>query len=58
MPPVVNCVAVTFKLAEAAVRISALTGLGPSRGPSFALAPPGVVADFRAFVANGRDGAA
>lgn len=28
--PVVNCVAVTFKLAEAAVRISALTGLGGS----------------------------
>ena len=55
--PVVNCVAVTLKLAEAAVRIAALTGLGPSRGPSFALAPSGAVADFRRFVAEGREGA-
>lgn len=54
--PIVNCVAVTLKLAEAAVRISAITGLGPSRGPSFALAPAGSVADFRAFVAHGRGG--
>jgi Asp/Glu/hydantoin racemase len=53
--PVVNCVAVTLKLAEAAVKIARATGLGPSRGPSFALAPPRAVADFRAFVAEGRD---
>lgn len=33
-------------------------GLGPSRGSSIALAPPGASADFRAFVAHGRDGAA
>lgn len=52
--PVVNCVAVALKLAEAAVRIATLTGLGPSRGPAFALAPPGAIADFRAFVAHGR----
>ena len=54
--PVVNCVAVTLKLAEAAVRIADITGLGPSRGPSFALAPVGAVDDFRAFVASGRGG--
>lgn len=55
--PVVNCVAVALALAEAAVKITATTGLGPSRGPSFALAPAGAVADFRSFVANGRAGA-
>ena len=54
--PVVNCVAVTLKLAEAAVRIAAITGVGPSRGPSFALAPVAAIADFRAFVAGGRGG--
>jgi Asp/Glu/hydantoin racemase len=54
--PVVNCVVVSMKLAEAAVRIAGLTGLGPSRGPSFAKAPAGAIADFRAFVAQGRGG--
>ncbi|MBM3679404.1 MAG: hypothetical protein FJW96_16250 [Actinobacteria bacterium] len=54
--PVVNCVAVTLKAAEAWVRVQALTGLEPSRGPSFALAPPGAVEDFRRFVAHGREG--
>lgn len=52
--PVVNCVAVALKLSEAAVRLARLTGLGPSRGSSFALAPPRAVADFRALVAHGR----
>ena len=52
--PVVNCVAVTLKATEAWVKLRSSTGLGPSRGPSFALAPPGAVADFRAFVARGR----
>jgi Asp/Glu/hydantoin racemase len=52
--PVVNCVAVALALAEAAVKIAGATGLGPSRGPSFALAPAGAVADFRSFVAKGR----
>jgi hypothetical protein len=52
---VVNCVAVTLKATEAWVKVGAATGLGPSRGPSFALAPPGAVADFRAFVARGRE---
>jgi len=55
--PVVNCVAVALALAEAAVKIAAATGLGPSRGPSFALAQAGAVADFRRFVAKGRAGA-
>ncbi|MFN8222186.1 MAG: aspartate/glutamate racemase family protein [Gaiellales bacterium] len=52
--PVVNCVVVALKLAEAATRIARLTGLGPSRGPSFARAPQGAIDDFRAFVAGGR----
>jgi Asp/Glu/hydantoin racemase len=54
--PVVNCVAVTLKAAEAWARVHAFTGLEPSRGPSFALAPPGAVEDFRRFVARGREG--
>jgi allantoin racemase len=56
--PVVNCVAVALKAAEAWIRINQLTGLEPSRGPSFAIAPPGAIADFRRFVAQGRGGAA
>jgi allantoin racemase len=52
--PVVNCVTVTLKLAESAVRIRQLTGISASRGPSFALAPERAIADFRALVANGR----
>jgi Asp/Glu/hydantoin racemase len=54
--PVVNCVAVALKLAEAAARLALLTGLGPSRGPAFALAPERAIADFRAFIAAGRGG--
>lgn len=54
--PVVNCVAVALKLTEVAVRLRALTGLGPSRGPSFALAPEGAVEDFRRLVDRGRSG--
>lgn len=54
--PVVNCVAVALKWAEAAVELRRLTGLGPSRGPSFRLAPPGAIDDFRSFVAHGRQG--
>ena len=52
--PVVNSVAVTLKATEAWVRIRDLTGLEPSRGPSFALAPPGAIADFRDVLARGR----
>ena len=52
--PVVNCVAVGLASAEAWVRLRDSTGLEPSRGPSFALAPPGAVEDFRAFVRDGR----
>ena len=52
--PVVNCVAVALKQTEAAVKLQALTGLGPSRGPSFAAAPREAVDDFRRFVAEGR----
>lgn len=53
--PVVNSVAVALKLAEAAAKLARLTGLGPSRGPAFALAPERAVRDFRSFVARGRD---
>jgi Asp/Glu/hydantoin racemase len=45
--PVVNSVAVTLKATEMAVRLARLTGLGPSRGPSFALAPDEALEDFR-----------
>ncbi|HEY1370533.1 MAG TPA: aspartate/glutamate racemase family protein [Gaiellaceae bacterium] len=45
--PVVNAVAVTLKATEMAVRLARLTGLGPSRGPSFALAPEQAREDFR-----------
>ncbi|MBV9559113.1 MAG: hypothetical protein JOY90_01420 [Bradyrhizobium sp.] len=52
--PVVNCAAVALKTAEMAVALRELEGLEPSRGPSFALAPERAVADFRKFVARGR----
>jgi Asp/Glu/hydantoin racemase len=52
--PVVNSVAVLLKCTEAAVELRRLTGLGPSRGPSFAGAPPQAVADFRALLRQGR----
>ncbi|MHB8469796.1 MAG: aspartate/glutamate racemase family protein [Gaiellaceae bacterium] len=45
--PVLNSVAVTLKATEMAVRLARLTGLGPSRGPSFALAPEQALEDFR-----------
>jgi Asp/Glu/hydantoin racemase len=52
--PVVNCASVALKTAEMAVALRQLDGLEPSRGPSFALAPERAVADFRKFVARGR----
>lgn len=54
--PVVNSVAVALKQTETAVKLRALTGLGPSRGPSFAVPPQVALDDFRHFVARGRDG--
>ena len=54
--PVVNSVAVALKQTETAVKLRALTGLGPSRGPSFAAPPQVALDDFRRFVARGRDG--
>jgi Asp/Glu/hydantoin racemase len=53
--PVVNCVAVTLKAAETWVRLRELTGLEPSRGPSFAIAAPGAVSDFRNLVEGDPD---
>jgi allantoin racemase len=52
--PIVNCAAVALMTAEMGVRLRALNGLEASRGPSFALAPPRAIADFRALVAGGR----
>jgi allantoin racemase len=52
--PVVNCASVALKTAEMAVALHRLEGLEPSRGPSFALAPERAIADFRKFVARGR----
>jgi allantoin racemase len=52
--PVVNCVAAGLASAELWVRLRDATGLEPSRGPSFSLAPPGAVEDFRTFVREGR----
>jgi Asp/Glu/hydantoin racemase len=50
--PVLDAVAVTLKATEAWVRIHALTGLEPSRGPSFALASPEAIDDFRGVITN------
>lgn len=52
--PVVNCVAVTLKPVETWVELHDLTGLEPSRGPGFALAPPAAVEDFQDLVRRGR----
>lgn len=52
--PVVNTAAVTLKSAEMAVRLHKLNGTEPSRGPSFKLAPPQAVEDFRSLMTNGR----
>ncbi len=51
--PVVNCASVALKSAEMWAALYRLDGVEPSRGPSFALAPPRAVADFRGFVARG-----
>jgi Asp/Glu/hydantoin racemase len=51
--PVVDCAAVALKSAEMWVGLHRLNGIEPSRGPSFALAPPRAVEDFRGFVARG-----
>jgi Asp/Glu/hydantoin racemase len=51
--PVLNSVAVTLKATEAWIRIHALTGLEPSRGPSFALASPEAITDFRSLLTKG-----
>jgi Asp/Glu/hydantoin racemase len=56
--PVVNCIAVALKCAEAAVKLRELTGLEPSRGPSFALAPRQAIDDFRSLMARGRNASA
>jgi allantoin racemase len=53
--PVVNSVAVALKQTETAIKLRALTGLGPSRGPSFATPSQEALDDFRRFVARGRD---
>ena len=52
--PVVNCAAVALKSAEMYVRLQALNGFEPSRGPFCAKAPPQAIADFRKLVAEGR----
>jgi Asp/Glu/hydantoin racemase len=52
--PVVNCAAVALKAAEMGIGLHRLNGIEPSRGPSFALAPPRAIEDFRNFVARGR----
>jgi Asp/Glu/hydantoin racemase len=51
--PVVDCAAVALKSAEMWVTLHKSTGLEASRGPSFALAPPRAIKDFRDFVARG-----
>jgi len=51
--PVVDCAAVALKSAEMWVGLHRLNGIEPSRGPSFALAPPRAIEEFRGFVARG-----
>jgi allantoin racemase len=50
--PVVDCAAVALKSAEMWVALHKGSGLEPSRGPSFALAPARAIQDFRDFVAR------
>jgi len=52
--PVVDSVAVLLKCTEAAVELHRLTGLGPSRGPSFARASTEAIAEFRELLRRGR----
>lgn len=51
--PVINCAAVALKSAEMWVQLRALSGIEPSRGPSFALANDRAKRDFRQLVAGG-----
>jgi Asp/Glu/hydantoin racemase len=51
--PVIDCAAVALKSAEMWVALNKKSGIEPSRGPSFALAPPRAIKDFRDFVARG-----
>jgi allantoin racemase len=51
--PVVDCAAVALKSAEMWVALSKNSGIEPSRGPSFALAPSRAVKDIRDFVSRG-----
>ncbi|WP_199178573.1 aspartate/glutamate racemase family protein [Acidimangrovimonas sediminis] len=52
--PVINCASVGLKAAEMWASLRGIDGIGPSRGPSFALAPDRARADFRALVRDGR----
>ncbi|WP_326522989.1 aspartate/glutamate racemase family protein [Sphingomonas sp.] len=45
--PVVNGIPIVVKMAEMAVRLRRLTGLGVSRASDFAKAPPEIIAEFR-----------
>jgi allantoin racemase len=51
--PVIDCAAVALKSAEMWVALYKSNGLEPSRGPSFALARPRAIKDFRDLVARG-----
>jgi allantoin racemase len=51
--PVVDCAAVALKSAEMWVALYKSSGIEPSRGPSFALAPSRAVEDFRELAARG-----
>jgi allantoin racemase len=53
--PVINCASVGLKAAEMWLQLRALDGVGPSRGPSFALAPERAKADFQALLAPPRN---
>jgi len=50
--PVLNSVALILQATEAWVHVHTLTGLEPSRGPSFALASPEAIDDFRDVLSN------
>jgi Asp/Glu/hydantoin racemase len=52
--PVANCAAVALKAAEMQVRLRAMSGIEPSRGPWCAKAPRQAIDDFRSLVASGR----
>ncbi|QKJ94463.1 aspartate/glutamate racemase family protein [Agrobacterium pusense] len=52
--PIISCAAVAMKSIEMQVKLRALNGIEPSRGPSFAKANRQAIEDFQTTMLNGR----